>query len=45
MPGRRDCVMSRCLLFSLSVNVVSGDEVYSLVYCVQQEQQPAAGET
>ncbi|KAB0402284.1 hypothetical protein E2I00_014109, partial [Balaenoptera physalus] len=28
-----------------NVNVVSGDEVYSLVYCVQQEQQPAAGET
>ncbi|TKC48399.1 hypothetical protein EI555_001950, partial [Monodon monoceros] len=25
-----------------NVNVVSGDEVYSLVYCVQQEQQPAA---
>uniref|UniRef100_A0A8C6B6L5 Fc receptor like 1 n=1 Tax=Monodon monoceros TaxID=40151 RepID=A0A8C6B6L5_MONMO len=27
-----------------NVNVVSGDEVYSLVYCVQQEQQPAAEE-
>ena len=30
---------------SLSVNIVSGDEVYSLVYCVQQEQPSAAGET
>nr|XP_058922821.1 Fc receptor-like protein 1 [Kogia breviceps] len=27
-----------------NVNVVSGDEVYSLVYCVQQKQQPAAEE-
>lgn len=28
----------------LSVNVVSGDEVYSLVYCMQQERPTAAGE-
>ncbi|KAM5200695.1 Fc receptor-like protein 1 isoform 9-T10 [Hipposideros larvatus] len=27
-----------------NVNVVRGDEVYSLAYCVQQEWQPAAGE-
>ncbi|XP_057602582.1 Fc receptor-like protein 1 isoform X2 [Hippopotamus amphibius kiboko] len=27
-----------------NVNVVSGNEVYSLVYCVQQERQPAAEE-
>ncbi|KAK2497225.1 hypothetical protein MC885_017349 [Smutsia gigantea] len=26
-----------------NVNIVSGDEVYSLVYCVQQEQRTAAG--
>ncbi|XP_004447424.3 Fc receptor-like protein 1 [Dasypus novemcinctus] len=28
-----------------NVNVVNGDEVYSLVYCVQQEEESTAGET
>lgn len=38
-------IVSWCLPVSLSVNVVSGDEVYSLVYYIQQEQQLASGET
>lgn len=36
-----DGIVSSCLPVSLSVNVVSGDEVYSLVYYMQQEQQLA----
>lgn len=31
--------------FLVSVNVVRGDEVYSLVYHTQQELEPAAGKT
>lgn len=31
--------------FPLSVNVVSGHEVYSLVYHIQQSEEPAGGET
>lgn len=31
--------------FLVTVNAVSGDEVYSLVYHTQQELEPAAGET
>lgn len=31
--------------FLVSVNVVHGDEIYSLVYHIQQELEPAAGET